>query len=490
MIALEQQLIGALLNAPEDVAMAVNVRPEHFQDPYLGAVKAVIDRADGRFDVGTVIADMEGHPGFGMMGGREYFGKLYADTPPYAVRIDSTAAKVVEAWRRRQTLALLEAQSRDIAAGGDPHVILAGYRRQLDALAPAGRFMPVAIADMVPPATPWRIKGLMPRQGLGFCAGAPGAGKSFLTLDMALSLAARHTTVLNRAAKGCGVLYIATEDAAGCMTRVAAWRRHANASADIPFELLAGGVDLNDAACVAGLKDALRLTAERFKARDATLGLVVVDTLSRALPGCDENSAADMSRAVGALETLAEASGAFVLAVAHHGKGGGERGIRGWSGINAASDMTLTVTRDEADPSLRIVTLSKIKNAGDGADIRFRLKSAGTGVDDADGQEMQSCVCAFEGQPEAHDPDAGAVLAALRHATRHFQSYAVAANLPQATEARAVDLDAVKIQVLKSGLGRGQTAASADRRFKSAVARLVTSARVRVDQDNALIWLV
>ena len=214
--------------------------------------------------------------------------------------------------------------------------------------------------------------------------------------------------------------------------------RHANASADIAFELLAGGVDLGDAACVAGLKETLRTTAGRFQARGTTLGLVVVDTLSRALPGCDENSAADMSRAVGALESLAEASDAFVLAVAHHGKGGGERGIRGWSGINAASDMTLTVTRDEADPSLRIVTLSKIKNAGDGADIRFRLKGAGTGVNDADGHEMQSCVCAFEPAPEAQDRDADAVVAAVRHAVRHFQSYAVAANLAHEADTRAV----------------------------------------------------
>ena len=483
MIALEQQLIGALLNAPEDAGMAADVRPEHFQDPYLGAVKAVIDRADGRFDVGTVAADMEGHPGFATMGGRDYIAKLYIHAPPYAVRIDSTAAKVVEAWRRRQTLALLEAQSRDIAAGGDPHAVLAGYRRQLDALAPAGRFTPL-------PATPWRIKGLMPRQGLGFCAGAPGAGKSFLTLHLALSLAAGHPTVLGRAAKGCGVLYIATEDAGGCMARVAAWRRHANASADIPLELLAGGVDLGDGSCVAGLKEALRTTAGRFQARGTTLGLVVVDTLSRALPGCDENSAADMSRAVGALESLAEASDAFVLAVAHHGKGGGERGIRGWSGINAASDMTLTVTRDEADPSLRIVTLSKIKNAGDGADIRFRLKGAGTGVNDADGHEMQSCVCAFEPAPEAQDRDADAVVAAVRHAVRHFQSYAVAANLAHAADARAVDLDAVRTQALKSGLARGQTAGSADRRFTAAVSRLVAATRIRVDTDNALIWLV
>jgi hypothetical protein len=490
MIALEQQLIGALLNAPDKARQALNVRPEHFEDPYLGAIKAVIDAADGRYDVGTVIADMQNHPGYDLMGGRDYIARLYVHAPEYAVAVEPAARKVVEAWQRRQAVALLDQQARDIASGHDVHAVLAGYRPRFEALgrADAARFRPLAIADMVLPAVPWRIRGLMPRTGLGFCAGASGAGKSFFTLDVSLRLAHGDKTILGRPATGCGVLYIATEDATGCMARVQAWRRHANAPADIPFELLPAGIDLNDPACVGALSDTLRATAERFAGYGSTLGLVVVDTLSRALPGCDENSAADMSRAVVALETLAEASGAFVLAVAHHGKSG-DRGIRGWSGMNAASDMTLSVTRDDADPALRIVTLSKIKNAGDGADIRFRLKPVGTGAQDADGHELQSCVCAFEGAPEPVDTEADAIVAAVRHAVRHFESYAVAANLARAPGARAVDFHAVRTQALKSGLARGATAAAGERRFTAALDRLVAGNRIGVDPGNALIWL-
>ena len=100
------------------------------------------------------------------------------------------------------------------------------------------RFVFEPFEAIQPRASPWLVKGVLPSRGVAFIVGQSKAGKSFLAIDISLRLAAGAPKVLGRKARGCGVVYIAGEDADGCRARVAAWRLKVHRERPMPFELV------------------------------------------------------------------------------------------------------------------------------------------------------------------------------------------------------------------------------------------------------------
>jgi hypothetical protein len=118
------------------------------------------------------------------------------------------------------------------------------------------------------------------------------------------------------------------------------------------------------------------------------LSLVVLDTLAQVTAGGDENSGADMGRALQACKAIHKATGAMVEIVTHTGKDA-SRGIRGWSGVMAAMDSAMCV---EVSGDYRSATITKLKDGrGHGTQYPFSLVSVGLGVDE-DGDAISSCV--------------------------------------------------------------------------------------------------
>lgn len=252
--------------------------------------------------------------------------------------------------------------------------------------------------DIQPSTAPWLVKGVLPETGVAFLAGATMAGKSFLAIDTALRIAT-GAKVFGRRVNKCGVVYIGAEDAPGCRLRVAAWRRQFRRDSWTPFHFLDADPNLLSQGDTDELLLDLQESAEAFQGEGLKLGLIVIDTFSRCLPGVEENSSQGMSQAFTALKRICSVTGALVLVVAHFGKEGEDRGIRGWSGLDANSDATLTLVRNEEDPDLRVIKLHKVKNGVAGGQVGFRLQTIGLGFHDEDGDEVESCVCAFEVAP-------------------------------------------------------------------------------------------
>jgi AAA domain len=358
------------------------------------------------------------------------------------------------------------------------------------------RFAPEPFLDIVPHVQPWRVKGVLPSRGVAFVVGQSKAGKSFLAIDAMLRLAA-GAKVFGRKANRCGVVYVAAEDAHGCRSRVTAWRLKNHRSSPTPFVLLGQGLNLLDEADTADLKATLTDLAADFSAQDAPLGVVVFDTLSRCIPGVDENSSMDMSRAFGVLDDIATHIGALVLVVAHFGKAGGDKGIRGWSGFDANSDATIAVERDSDDPNLRLVTFAKVKNGVDGGRLAFRLETVGLGTVDEDGDEITSCVPVYEVATEAQskprraralNPPEQIVLSAVRYVTDNGTTQ----PLPDIDGAKpwqkAVRRGDVKTRAIASGLAGDSKPDTVLKRFNRAIEGLSATRKVRVEGD--LLWLL
>ena len=199
------------------------------------------------------------------------------------------------------------------------------------------------------PPVSWAVgdgdSGLITAHGLSMIYGAPGSGKSFITLDMALCQAHGIEWQGMQTKQG-DVLYIAGEGVGGLGKRVKAWKMSHGLGASGHFHMLPLAVNFRDQADI----EKLMYSIERL---DRQWTCIYVDTLARALLGADENSAQESGLAVAAADALKQAFDCAVVFVHHSGKNS-DRGARGSSAILGAVDASIAVVKDENIVTMRI----------------------------------------------------------------------------------------------------------------------------------------
>ncbi len=212
------------------------------------------------------------------------------------------------------------------------------------------------------------IGGTLDQGTVGLLAGYWGTYKSFLALDWAASLST-GTPWLGRPVEPVRVLYVAAEGAWGLTKRLAAWERQHGVQARV--DVLPKPVHLLNAVDVGELCE---VAAGRYD-------VAFVDTISKCIPGADENSAKDMSLAVSNLyrvqRALDQGRGA-VLGVHHTGKD--KTTIRGSSALEAGVD---TVYLTEGDGYNLRVSRTKRKDGPreDVLNLQFQeVRGTGSGV--------------------------------------------------------------------------------------------------------------
>jgi len=203
----------------------------------------------------------------------------------------------------------------------------------------------------------------LPESSLGFLYGEPGAKKSFIALDWALHLAYGrgdwHGDAIQPKAEG-KVLYLAGEGAFGMKKRVAAWLQHHGIEATDPrqnrFHLLPHSVSMLKSDDVAKLARTLR------QAVGGPIIAVIVDTVSRAVAGADENLQKEMSLFVKACDALKENFGCVVLGVHHASRNGN---MRGSTVLQGAGDFVFRMDTKKGKLAGRLIC-EKMKDAPDG----------------------------------------------------------------------------------------------------------------------------
>lgn len=206
---------------------------------------------------------------------------------------------------------------------------------------------------------PVLIRGLWPAGAFGFIAGPPKSRKTWLGLNLALSLATGKP-LLGRFAipNPQPVLYVALEGhASGIRTRIGCLARGLGLNPDSPLDLESlhlaykpRGINLADRAWAADLA---------ATARHLDAALVIVDVL-RAAAQIDENSARDFAQLRHNLEPLAD-DGRSVCLLHHFGKlseanrdrDAGDR-MAGSGAMRGAGDILLYLTGSRRDPASRL----------------------------------------------------------------------------------------------------------------------------------------
>lgn len=227
------------------------------------------------------------------------------------------------------------------------------------------------------------VKGVLDTGTMSAIYGPSNSGKTFFALDLAFHIATGQQWRghrVNRAA----VLYLAAEGGRGVQNRIAAIKSHTGVEA-VPMALRRAGLDLLNKQ--ADLQRIYDLSIEtRSKAGIDDL-LIVVDTLSRAMAGGDENSPADMTALIKNVDMIREATGAHVMLVHHTGKDT-TRGARGHSSLRAALDTEIEI---QSEDNWRAALVTKQRDNPSGQEFPFVLEGVSLGVDQ-DGDEVASCV--------------------------------------------------------------------------------------------------
>lgn len=259
-----------------------------------------------------------------------------------------------------------------------------------------GRILSLGQLASLPPPTPL-VDGLIFRNTLVNVFGPPASFKSFLALDIGLSVAhggAWH----GREVHSGPVLYIAGEGAAGIRKRASAWMVNQGVSDNgEPFFVLPQAVNIRDEAEV----DALIAEAGETMPQPPTL--VIIDTLARSFGGGDENSGEAMGQFIEGCDRIrTEFAGCTVMIIHHAGKDT-TRGARGHSSLYGAVDTELELKRSQGSDSVTIRN-SKQKDAeeADGIRMTARVVTLPPG-DNLWLEEETSVVLDYDDAPEMPD---------------------------------------------------------------------------------------
>lgn len=229
------------------------------------------------------------------------------------------------------------------------------------------------------------VENLLTSGTMSVVYGPSNCGKTFFVLDLALHVAKGGTWRGKEVDRG-AIVYLSLEGAQGVRNRIAAFRKHHGIN-DLPFVTMPKPVDLlssdADVAAVIQLTNHIA-TVSGFPVR-----MVIVDTLSRAMAGGNENSPEDMTALIGNCDRIRDATGAHICVVHHSGKDEA-RGARGHSSLRAATDTEIEIKRD---PALTQSTVRVAKQRDLEADepFCFTLKPVALGTNKR-GKDVTSCV--------------------------------------------------------------------------------------------------
>ena len=254
---------------------------------------------------------------------------------------------------------------------------------------PVMHFKMLSAADLFNAATMrWVVRGVIPAEGLGALYGASGSGKSFLILDMGCAVAAGDDYWFGHRITQVPVTYVCLEGEAGMGKRVKAWSLYFKRPVPDALKFITQSFDL--------LSGDISELAKAVIAARGGAGLVIIDTLSRAAPGADENSSVDMGKIIAAAKKLQNLIGGLVLLVHHTGKDV-TKGLRGHSSLYAALDSAIEVIKTDIRCEWNV---AKCKDDVTGSTHPFKLELVQVGFND-EGNEITSCVTLFDDSNKA-----------------------------------------------------------------------------------------
>lgn len=208
---------------------------------------------------------------------------------------------------------------------------------------PRSEFYPYTIQEMRGfPKPTWLIKDMIPSGSNVMIFGQSGSYKSFLALDIIMSIASGRGAYGEKSQEPRDVVYIAGEGAIDMFTkRIPAWQ----AARDIPEE----NIKIRGVRSVPmiGRPEKVLAFIEEIKKHEIRPSVIVIDTLAISMAGLNENDSKDAGLFLEACHAIQRAFDCSTISIHHSGKDD-TRGARGSSALYAGFDTVLEVKNDRA----------------------------------------------------------------------------------------------------------------------------------------------
>jgi len=232
------------------------------------------------------------------------------------------------------------------------------------------------------PKESYLVKGWMGLGETGCVYGESGSGKSFLTIDLALRVAAGLEWNKCKVKKA-QVLYLCGEGYRGLRKRYLGWQQE-NGGVDVDFWVFPDAFDLDDMNSIVEVNGYIDECGLRP-------GLIIADTLNRYMKG-DENSAQDMRAFLNNIQLLRGDVGCVRLIVHHVGVSPESKGrARGSSAFRGAMDFMFFLSADAT--GVRTLRQEKMKDAMGDQTYSFSLRRIELqGESDEDGEPITTAI--------------------------------------------------------------------------------------------------
>jgi len=201
------------------------------------------------------------------------------------------------------------------------------------------------------PQIEWIIKHKLPKQGLGTLYAPWGAGKSFVALDLSLSVSNGSPWRGLPVEQG-AVAYIAPEDVFGIRMRLSA-AAHSRGLSDAKIHVFGEALRLQEKQYREWMTEAMLKLGK--------ISLVFIDTLTAGCPGLDENSNKELGLLMDETKRMQEKLECMVMFLHHTGKDA-SRGTRGGTALPGAADAMWEIQKEG---NTRELVMAKIKNGPD-----------------------------------------------------------------------------------------------------------------------------
>jgi hypothetical protein len=207
------------------------------------------------------------------------------------------------------------------------------------------------------------VDGVFPEESLLCIYGPPGCGKSFLSLDLACSVASGINWLSRKVTAG-PVLYVAAEGGRGYRKRVMAWKKaKLLEGTSIPVSFVLEPANLH------GHEDVEHILRAADSLQEPP-SLIVFDTLHRSMTGGDENSAQDIGLVMDRAARIRRELPGSVLFIHHTRKDGDTE--RGSVSIRGSVDTHAEVR--ETEDGWRELACIKQKDFDEFEPIKFDIR--------------------------------------------------------------------------------------------------------------------
>lgn len=211
----------------------------------------------------------------------------------------------------------------------------------------------------------WLVHNMMGAGEMSAGYGPPGCGKGVIFQDMALHISAGLDWHGRATTRG-SVVYIALERKKLVERRAIAFREK-HGLLNLPFAIVGGVYDFRQPATADQIA---AICAEVEKATGLPVVLVIIDTVSRALAGGDENSPKDMGALIMTGGRIQEKCSTAHILWVHHIPHDSDR-LRGHGALLGAVDTTISVSNGGTVRTAKVV---KANDSEEGEGVTFTIE--------------------------------------------------------------------------------------------------------------------